>query len=47
MAADYADVRGWARKAWVNITKSGRFSSDRTIRDYANEVWKLEATPID
>ncbi|MDO4258306.1 MAG: glycogen/starch/alpha-glucan phosphorylase [Actinomycetaceae bacterium] len=46
MAADYADARGWARKAWVNITRSGRFSSDRTISDYAREVWKLEATPI-
>ena len=47
MAADYvADPQGWAKKAWVNITQSGRFSSDRTIRDYANEVWKLEPTPI-
>ncbi|MDO4412607.1 glycogen/starch/alpha-glucan phosphorylase [Cutibacterium sp.] len=46
MAADHADARGWARKAWVNITKSGRFSSDRTIRDYAEQVWKLDPTPI-
>ncbi|MGK2351809.1 glycogen/starch/alpha-glucan phosphorylase [Cutibacterium sp. V947] len=46
MAADHADDRGWARKAWVNITKSGRFSSDRTIRDYAEQVWKLDPTPI-
>ncbi|WP_424133833.1 glycogen/starch/alpha-glucan phosphorylase [Schaalia vaccimaxillae] len=47
MAADYADARGWARKVWANITASGRFSSDRTIRDYADEVWKLESSPID
>ncbi|WP_175954103.1 glycogen/starch/alpha-glucan phosphorylase [Schaalia sp. Marseille-Q2122] len=46
MAADYADARAWARMAWVNITRSGRFSSDRTIGDYAREVWKIEATPI-
>lgn len=46
MALDHADSRAWARKAWVNITQSGRFSSDRTIRDYADSVWKLEATPI-
>ncbi|MCD4549085.1 glycogen/starch/alpha-glucan phosphorylase [Schaalia sp. lx-260] len=46
MAADHADTRAWARKAWVNITNSGRFSSDRTIRDYADEVWKLQAMPI-
>lgn len=48
MAADYAaDPLGWAQKAWVNICESGRFSSDRTIRDYATEVWKLEPAPID
>ncbi|MDC4233782.1 glycogen/starch/alpha-glucan phosphorylase [Actinomyces sp. B33] len=46
MAADYADARGWARKAWANIAASGRFSSDRTIRDYADEVWRLDPTPI-
>lgn len=47
MANDYVtDPMGWAKKAWLNICLSGRFSSDRTIADYANEVWKLEATPI-
>ena len=47
MAADYdADEMEWAKKAWLNICYSGRFSSDRTIADYANEVWKLAPTPI-
>ena len=46
MAADYADQRAWQRKAWINITRSGRFSSDRTISDYAREVWKLTPEPI-
>ena len=46
MAADYADTRAWQRKAWVNITRSGRFSSDRTISDYAREVWKIDPEPI-
>lgn len=47
MAADYtADPDGWARKAWINICLSGRFSSDRTIADYAREVWKLEPRRI-
>lgn len=45
MAADYADQRAWQRKAWVNITRSGRFSSDRTISDYA-KVWGIEPQPI-
>ena len=46
MAIDYADTRAWQRKAWVNITRSGRFSSDRTISDYAREVWKIDPEPI-
>ena len=46
MAEDYRDQKKWARMAWVNITQSGRFSSDRTISDYARDVWKLDATPI-
>lgn len=47
MAHDfYADRLHWARMCWVNICESGRFSSDRTISDYAREVWKLEATKI-
>lgn len=47
MAADYADQQAWSEKAWINITSSGRFSSDRTIRDYAEEVWKIEPQPLD
>ncbi|WP_257158480.1 glycogen/starch/alpha-glucan phosphorylase [Corynebacterium cystitidis] len=42
----YADPLHWARMCWVNICESGRFSSDRTIRDYADEVWKIKPTPI-
>ncbi|MCL3778086.1 MULTISPECIES: glycogen/starch/alpha-glucan phosphorylase [unclassified Actinomyces] len=46
MAADYADQRAWQRKVWVNITGSGRFSSDRTISDYAREVWRIEPESV-
>ena len=46
MAEDYRDELKWARMCFLNIIRSGRFSSDRTIRDYADEVWKIEATPI-
>lgn len=47
MAKDYYNDRlQWARMCWVNICESGRFSSDRTIGDYARDVWKLEPTKI-
>ena len=46
MAADYRDELKWATMCWNNITLSGRFSSDRTITDYAEQVWKLEKTAI-
>lgn len=46
MAQDYRDQDAWSRKAWINITRSGRFSSDRTISDYAREVWHINAEPI-
>lgn len=46
MAQDYRDQEAWARKVWINITRSGRFSSDRTISDYAREVWHINAEPI-
>lgn len=46
MAEDYQDQLEWARKCWINICESGRFSSDRTIRDYAKEVWKIQPAAI-
>ncbi|GAB3940875.1 glycogen/starch/alpha-glucan phosphorylase [Corynebacterium tapiri] len=46
-AEDYQrDPLEWARKCWLNICASGRFSSDRTIRDYADEVWRIKPHPI-
>ena len=46
MAADYRDQKAWNARVWANISRSGRFSSDRTISDYAREVWKIEGEPI-
>ncbi len=37
----YADRLGWARKCLLNLANAGKFSSDRTIMDYANEIWKI------
>ena len=38
---EYRDRLAWARKCWINISNSGKFSSDRTIKDYANEIWHI------
>ena len=42
----YRDRLDWARKCWVNIVRSGFFSSDRTIHDYASEIWKVTSAKI-
>lgn len=42
VAATYSDRLGWAKKAMLNIARSGKFSSDRTIEDYVRDIWKLE-----
>jgi starch phosphorylase len=43
----YADPDAWARKAILNVAASGKFSSDRTIAEYAAEIWNVQACPID
>ena len=40
--ADYDNRKAWAKKMLVNISKAGFFSSDRTIAQYNDEVWKLK-----
>ena len=40
---DYEDKKAWAKKMLVNISKAGFFSSDRTIKQYNDEIWHLEA----
>ena len=42
----YANPGEWARKAILNVASSGKFSSDRTIHEYATEIWKAEPCPI-
>ena len=38
----YRQPRKWDRKALINVARSGRFSSDRTIREYAHDIWHVE-----
>ncbi len=39
---DYADRYAFARKCWINICNAGKFSSDRTIKDYADNIWHID-----
>ena len=43
----YKDRESWNRKAVLNIASSGKFSSDRTIQQYADEIWDVKTCRID
>lgn len=42
----FGDRAGWARKAILNTARMGKFSSDRTISEYAREIWNLKPMPV-
>jgi starch phosphorylase len=42
----YRDSQGWSRKAILNVAGSGKFSSDRTIAEYATDIWSAKACPV-
>jgi starch phosphorylase len=42
----YHDSETWGRKAILNVAGSGKFSSDRTIAEYANDIWEVKPCPV-
>ena len=46
VAAAYQDRERWTRMSIINTASSGKFSTDRTISDYNEEIWHLKAMPI-
>jgi glycogen phosphorylase len=46
VGALYANPAAWAHKVILNVASSGKFSSDRTIGEYASDIWKVKPCPI-
>ena len=42
----YGDERRWSRMSILNVARSGVFSSDRTVHEYADEIWRVPRVPI-
>ncbi len=42
----YRDTKGWARSCMMNTACSGKFSSDRTIQEYVDDIWKLSKVTV-
>ena len=47
VAAAYRDSERWTKMSILNTARSGKFSSDRTIREYCEEIWRVKSVPID
>ena len=44
--AAYRDTEGWAKSAILNVACSGKFTSDRTIQQYVDEIWHLDKVTL-
>ena len=44
--AAYKDEKGWARKAMLNVAHAGKFTSDRTVQEYVDDIWKLDKVTV-
>jgi starch phosphorylase len=42
----YADPDAWTGKVVLNLAASGKFSSDRTISEYASQIWEVKPCPV-
>ena len=42
----YRDEKRWAKMAMLNVAHSGKFTSDRTIQEYVDDIWKLDKVTV-
>jgi starch phosphorylase len=43
----YGDKSGWAKMAILNTARMGKFTSDRSIKDYVEKIWRLEPCTVE
>jgi starch phosphorylase len=42
----FRDKKRWTRMAILNVARMGKFSSDRSIKEYSKEIWKVRPLPV-
>ena len=42
----YKNVDEWTKRSIYNVARIGKFSSDRSVKEYAENIWKVKPTPI-
>ena len=47
VSAAYQDSESWTRRSILNCARTGKFSSDRTIAEYARDIWRVDSVPVE